>query len=387
MTLCGTGGTLLYMAMKPLAEKYLSVHWRRVYLILNILMYLVPLPYFHAQYRRLFHKPPLDKIFPEFMMDQARTDVTARYIQIAEGRIYVPHLTLYILILVIFIAGAVWAGRQVHKYYRLKSFINDNSVDITDSKRFKIRRRISQNVRICFCGDMDTPFSLGVLRPVIVLPPLDWSPLELSLIIEHEATHIRQCDNLVKMMSLAVFALNFYNPLVHYLVRQWNEVAELSCDMKVIEGRTVEEARLYGNLIIDIARMQTGDSKLPIMGLSLHGNLMKKRIYGIKKGIKRTSAVRKLLGAGIMCASLFVSSLPVLAYMPKDIMRGNYIYDEIIFEAEAAGPYLLRGHNYIDGELVKYKKFSDGSCPVEYYKARICTWCLDIAIGELLIKS
>lgn len=46
MSLFGSIGTLLYMILLPLFKRYFSVEWRRVYLICNILEYLIPFPYY-----------------------------------------------------------------------------------------------------------------------------------------------------------------------------------------------------------------------------------------------------------------------------------------------------------------------------------------------------
>lgn len=424
MSLCGINGTLFYIVLKPLAKKYLSVQWRRVYLIINILMYLVPLPYFHAQYKRVFRSIPMDEILDKSSVGLMYRNLTNKYIQMAVGKIHIPNVILYIFVTGIVVTSVVLFGKQLYKYYRMRCFLDDDSVEITDLEYDKIREKIPKHVRIYLCGDIDTPFAIGIVHPLIVLPNLNWSEAELSLIIEHEVTHIRQCDNLVKILSLVALALNFYNPLAYYVMRQWNEVAELSCDLKVRTGRTAEEVKMYGRLIIDIAEMRDDSEKLPVMGLNSQENVMKERMQEMKKDIKKVSKIKKLIGAGVMGIALFTSSLPVLAYTPKDVMRTDEVAVDIVFNEDVnnrwgggselsvnesvkwtfvsddgevvvnidesnleSEPHLFCKHEYKSGELSKHYVYSDGSCKVEYFKAQMCKWCDDVIIGDLITTA
>lgn len=417
MSLFGSIGTLFYIVLKPLMKKYFSVWWRRGYLICNILEYLIPFPYFYAQYRMLLDNFSMDKMFPKSTVDLTYMNVTTKYIQVAVDRIHIPHVVTYTLIIGIIMAGLILLGKQIYKYRLMRSFLKNDSVEITGLEYDKIKQKIPKRIRIYLCGKIDSPFAIGVFRPVIVLPNLKRSELELSLIIEHEVTHIKQCDNLVKVLALAVLALN-YNPLAYYILQQWNEVAELSCDARVKTGKSKEEIRLYGMLIIGIAESQPDNEKLPVMGLNSQGKILKERIQEMKKETTRESRLKKLVGAGVMGVVLVSSSLSVLAYSPKEVVHENEVYDNIYFSDDDAlrveadsealldeiveyvftsddgetiivdeneiDTHILCSHSYTPGTLVKHKKYSDGSCKNEYYDAKYCKWCDHIEQGELI---
>lgn len=241
------------------------------------------------------------------------------------------------------------------------------------------------------------------------------------MVLEHEIIHIQHCDNLIKLLSFVVLAFNIYNPLAWYVMYQWNLVAELSCDRKVITGRTKEEIKQYGYLVIEIAEYSAGGTKQPIMGWNIQNKLMKERIYQMKNGVGKESLLRKVIGAGVMGIAVFTSSLTVFAYSPKTIMFSNNIVDEIYFSEEDImwgdtdvilpvnenGGWVFFNdegevivvlgelnhdleahsscaHEYVAGKTTKHSKYSDNSCKMEYYEAKRCSKCGDIKLGKLL---
>lgn len=53
MSLFGSAGTLFYIVLSPFVNKSFSIQWRRGYLILNIVEYLFPFPYYFSRYKSL----------------------------------------------------------------------------------------------------------------------------------------------------------------------------------------------------------------------------------------------------------------------------------------------------------------------------------------------
>ena len=112
---------------------------------------------------------------------------------------------------------------------------------------------------------------------------------------------------------------------------QWNLVAELSCDRKVITGKTKEEIKQYGFLIVEIAERSAGDTKQPIMGLNIQNKMMKREDLSNEKQVGKESLFRKVIGAGVIGITVFTSSLTVFAYSPKMIMYSNSIATDMYF--------------------------------------------------------
>lgn len=428
MSFLGSVGTLVYIVLQPLTKKYLSVRWRRCYLVCNILEYLIPFPCFYILYKEalkimcggdLGYSPDESTLFTEY---------TKNVIQVAPGKIYVPDVGFYCLVIVIVMTGMVMLCKWMQKYRRIKKFLRNHMEPVTDEKYEEIIRSycfvFKKNMQIYQCDAIDTPFTIGVFHPIIVLPCRGWSAAELKMVMEHETVHICQWDNLIKLFALVMVVLNFYNPLAWYVLYQWNAVAELSCDRKVIEGKTREEMKQYGLMVIGFAEGGGNNSNMPITGFSMQNKMMKERIDQMKNGFKGESVFRKLVGLSVMGIAIFASSLSVLAYSPKSIEFSNEICDEMYFSEEdvmwgdvygdlpvnESGGWVFFSeetkveeisdefnkdiethaiciHSYVSGKSTKHTKYSDNSCKVDYYNSKKCSKCGEVVLGEVVNTS
>ncbi|MDE7478695.1 MAG: M56 family metallopeptidase, partial [Lachnospiraceae bacterium] len=295
--------------------------------------------------------------------------------------------------------------------------------DITIIQKSISNHQMIRFLKIYQHRGVDTPFVIGIIRPIIVFPCKKWSETDLELALRHEIIHICQWDNFIKVLAISALALNFYNPLVWYILYQWNLIAELSCDNKVIAGRTKEEIKQYGMLIINMAEDKPNSVGLPLMGFNVQNKIMKERIYQMKRGTKKENMFKKVLGASIMGVALFSSSLSVLAYSPKSVIHLEAIADKIIISDESidmwgndlykdlpvnenggwifwddegeiidvqdgfnidAEVHSTCKHEYKDYKATVHYKYSDNSCKIEYYEAQKCSKCGNLKLGDLI---
>ena len=77
-----------------------------------------------------------------------------------------------------------------------------------------------------------SPATLGVLRPVIVLPAdwHEWEAAKLAAVLAHERSHIKRRDPAVQVLSAIHRALLWYSPFSWYLDRQIVRLAEQASD-------------------------------------------------------------------------------------------------------------------------------------------------------------
>lgn len=427
MSLFGSLGTLIYVVLLPITRKYFPVTWRRNYLICVVLEYLIPFPYFSVEYKEI-----LKAVFSDFLPHKISNplvyiDDTVDIIQIAVGHVEVTNSTAYIFAAIVIFVGLILYGFQIYRYMVVRYYIRYSVNEVEDQKITRVIHdcvsdfKMTKYVRVYRCKFMDSPFTIGIIRPIVVLPDDEWSESDLALAMKHELTHIKHRDNLVKMLVLGAIALNFYNPLVYFVLLEWNNVVEQACDREVIMGLTEEEAHQYGMLIIRIAEEREDSDNSPVMGFNLQSKIMKARMYQMKFGVKKESLARKLLGACIMGVVLVSSSMSVFAYSPKDVMVADEIADKIIFCEDGAaswsgtysqmdvseivewvftsddgtfvetvdendidaGTYAFCIHDYVSGELAKHYSYSDGSCKIEYYSAQRCSKCGHYIVGDL----
>ena len=67
------------------------------------------------------------------------------------------------------------------------------------------------------CERIAAPVLVGILRPIILLPPAaitGWTPDEIEMVLLHELAHVRRWDNLVNLVQRIIESLLFFHPAV-----------------------------------------------------------------------------------------------------------------------------------------------------------------------------
>lgn len=112
---------------------------------------------------------------------------------------------------------------------------------------------VTAPVWVCLSSAVPTPFVMGLLRPVILLPDAPFSPAELRCILLHELTHIRCGDLWVRRVSLLALGLHWWNPAAHLLDRSLIDLSEESCDERVAAALSHRERVDYGQMLLRLA--------------------------------------------------------------------------------------------------------------------------------------
>jgi beta-lactamase regulating signal transducer with metallopeptidase domain len=101
------------------------------------------------------------------------------------------------------------------------------------SGAFHLRRRVTLRLTERPVG----PFTIGWLRPVIVLPASlarGMSTEELRAVLAHELSHVRRWDALTAWLQIAAQTLWWFHPLVWWANRQMNRAREGACDEETV---------------------------------------------------------------------------------------------------------------------------------------------------------
>ncbi|MBQ6878310.1 MAG: peptidoglycan DD-metalloendopeptidase family protein [Oscillospiraceae bacterium] len=101
-----------------------------------------------------------------------------------------------------------------------------------------------------------SPLSFGIFRPVIIIPE-DTSENQLSFVLLHEHTHIKDRDAVLKALALFTLSLNWFNPAVWFMVKIFDRDIERYCDERVLFALGREKASLYANTILDFAERES----------------------------------------------------------------------------------------------------------------------------------
>lgn len=146
---------------------------------------------------------------------------------------------------------------------------------------------------------LDSPLTLGVFRPVVLLPGRGGAEGALR----HELCHIRRRDLWYKLLLLWVTALHWFNPLVWWMSRVAGRNLEFCCDDDVVRGRDAAFRRQYGELLLTTAEAEEG----PALSTRFGGSAaqMKARLQNL---FARKRNSRALL-AGVLSCVLLVGTL------------------------------------------------------------------------------
>lgn len=75
-----------------------------------------------------------------------------------------------------------------------------------------------------------------------------------------------------KFLAFIVVAVEWFNPLSYYLLREEMAVSEMLCDMVALEGRTKKEKSDYIRCLMETVQKK-GDSKMLAASLTSSGSL------------------------------------------------------------------------------------------------------------------
>ncbi|NNE91973.1 MAG: M48 family metalloprotease, partial [Verrucomicrobiales bacterium] len=92
---------------------------------------------------------------------------------------------------------------------------------------------ITRGVRLLSSAAIRVPMVIGVLRPVVIVPPSlisGLSPTEVDAILLHELAHIRRHDFLVNLLQSVVETVFFFHPAIWWISNRIREEREHCCD-------------------------------------------------------------------------------------------------------------------------------------------------------------
>jgi beta-lactamase regulating signal transducer with metallopeptidase domain len=102
-----------------------------------------------------------------------------------------------------------------------------------------------------------TAFVCGLLHPKIYIP-VGVGAADLPYILEHERTHIRRKDHLLKPMAFCALILHWFNPLMWLSFALMSRDMEMSCDESVLQRMSQDARRGYSGSLLSLSVKQSG---------------------------------------------------------------------------------------------------------------------------------
>jgi len=178
------------------------------------------------------------------------------------------------------VVAAVFLGYGIGSYMRMRQ-------ELRDAKETEAGIFLSERLK--------TPFVLGYFKPQIYLPE-GLSSAEKAYVVEHERTHIRRGDHVVKMGAFLLMSLHWFNPVLWVSFFLMCKDMEMSCDEKVVKklsaGHVLDTKKDYASTLLALASNHQFSFGGP---LAFGEGNIKKRISNVLQYKKSTMAVSAVL--------------------------------------------------------------------------------------------
>lgn len=110
---------------------------------------------------------------------------------------------------------------------------------------------------------IQSPFVCGFIKPKIYLP-YGLDEITKKCVLQHERTHIKFADHIIKAVGFVVVCVHWFNPLVWVSYFLLCKDIELSCDESVIKKYNADECKQYAKALLDLGVNKVKLSACPI---------------------------------------------------------------------------------------------------------------------------
>ena len=261
------------------------------------------------------------------------------------------------------------------------------------------------------------PCTIGFFRQKIVIPESFPLHPDFVMVYKHEGAHLKNHDNLVKLLCLLVLCVHWMNPVAYLLLLLYIDTAEIVSDSAAVEGCTKEKRKDYDKLLV--LEASTSDIRPVVWKNNLSGHEKAKEGKDFKTIKRRINYMMKekrkgLLQRGIMVAvsalTIVAGAGTVLAYEPMqwsddsftDVVQDDSFdvlgYNSSDFEMdsldfsksnnlfvgldgiqiaceESVSSRILCTHSMVDGKFYAHAPNSSGGCTVKVYTCQRCKKC------------
>ncbi len=172
------------------------------------------------------------------------------------------------------VSGWVWLlGSLVILGYGVISFLR---------LKLRLRESVLAGPGVREGAMVDTPFVLGIFRPVVYLP-LGLSERDREMVLAHEKAHLKRRDNWIKPLAFMLLAVHWFNPLVWVAYVLLCRDIESACDERVLRDMGREERRAYSAALLNcsVRPRMIGACPLAFGELSVKGRI--KSVLNYKK--------------------------------------------------------------------------------------------------------
>lgn len=154
-----------------------------------------------------------------------------------------------------------------------------------------LRTGTHYNENIYFSKSTDVPCVVGIVKPRIIIPE------EMKIneyVIAHEKAHIKNWDNLWRIVAILVAIVHWFNPFVWIFLKLFFDDMEKACDERVLKAVGEEKRKEYALALIDVAAQKN------VFASAINGGNVQSRIENIMNYKKLTVFATLVFGGFCM---------------------------------------------------------------------------------------
>lgn len=166
------------------------------------------------------------------------------------------------LIKLIWLIGAIIALAILAKSYMGLKWSVNRCPQLEDERICRIASKVNEEYGKKFSFKLvreeaaSIPFVCGIIKPVIVMPELEFSDKEVYFILKHEMLHYYRGDTLIKVLCEILKAIYWWNPFMYMLSDLVSNMQEINVDFKIVEGLPDLYQLEYSQCLVRVAKTQ-----------------------------------------------------------------------------------------------------------------------------------
>lgn len=128
-----------------------------------------------------------------------------------------------------------------------------NSLEEGNQKVFndvKKQLQIKSKIKVYNCKLISSPMFIGFIKPIVLMPDIEYTKEELELIFKHELTHFKRLDVWYKLVLVVANIVHWFNPFVYLMRRCAEKDIEYTCDDIVTKNLDLEQRKDYSRVIL-----------------------------------------------------------------------------------------------------------------------------------------
>lgn len=362
LALVGLAAALLLRATRSLRVRYaLCLGALGLCLVLPFLTFLAGLGPAGAPAAPLPPAPPA-ALLPPILPDPAPLPLLERLHRVLAGRVALLAglWALGALLMAARFSGGVLLARRWRR----------EAGDVPEAweRRFRaLALRMGAGTRVALRASLRvaTPVALGLVRPVVLLPPALFAGLPeayLEALLAHELAHVVRRDYLAGLLQGAVEVLGFHHPVVWWLSGTARGLRELLADESAAAALGEPRRLALALDALDDLQPRLPSPHLPSFVPSARGGLLRTRIQRlVHPGAPAGApwALAAVLALALPCAALVLRSQTAAAPPIPGRPEAVAVLDRIARE-EGVDPQLLRALAWVESGL-SYRRSALGA--------------------------